>query len=77
MPAVGGEEAPNLMAHLVGRQIDVVHGRFADPDSLRDAVRTGAVEVGRVVDAGSGKPCARAGRRDRAGAAVDRDAELC
>ena len=50
VPALGGEQARNLVAHLVSRQIDVVHGRFRDLDSLRDAVRTGAVEVGLVVD---------------------------
>lgn len=55
VPVVGGEEAENLMAHLFRRQIDVVHGRFADLDSLRDAVRTGDVEVGLVVDAEFGE----------------------
>ena len=55
VPVVGGEEAENLMAHLFRRQIDVVHGRFLDLDSLRDAVRTGDVEVGLVVDPGFGE----------------------
>ena len=55
VPVVGGEEAGNLMAHLFRRQIDVVHDRFADIDSLRDAVRSGAVEVGLVVDAEFGE----------------------
>ena len=55
VPVVGGEEAENLMAHLFRRQIDVVHGRFAELDSLRDAVRTGDVEVGLVVDPGFGE----------------------
>ena len=55
VPVVGGEGAGNLMAHLFRRQIDVVHDRFADIDSLRDAVRSGDVEVGLVVDAEFGE----------------------
>ena len=55
VPVVGGEEAANLVAHLFRRQIDVVHDRFADLDALRDAVRTGDVEVGLVVDPGFGE----------------------
>ena len=50
VPVVGGEGAANLMAHLFRRQIDADHDRFADLDSLRDAVRTGDVDVGLVVD---------------------------
>ena len=55
VPVVDGEDAANLMAHLFRRQIDVDHDRFADLDSLRDAVRTGDVEVGLVVDRGFGE----------------------
>lgn len=55
VPVVGGEDAANLMAHLFRRQIDVVHDRFANLDSLRDAVRTGEVEVGLVVDSEFGE----------------------
>ena len=50
VPVVGGEGAANLMAYLFHRQIDVDHDRFGDLDSLREAVRTGDVEVGLVVD---------------------------
>ena len=50
VPVLGGEQAANLMVHLFRRQIDVVHDRFESLESLRDAVRTGDVEVGLVVD---------------------------
>ena len=50
VPGVGGEGAANLMAYLFHRQIDVDHDRFGDLDALREAVRTGDVEVGLVVD---------------------------
>ena len=50
VPVLGGEQAANLMAHLFRRQIDVVHDRFESLESLQDAVRTGDVEVGLVVD---------------------------
>lgn len=50
VPVVGGEGAANLVTHLFRRQIDVDHDRFPDPHSLREAVRTGDVEVGLVVD---------------------------
>ncbi|MDE0660647.1 MAG: ABC transporter permease [Gammaproteobacteria bacterium] len=52
VPVIGGDLAENLMSHLFRRQIDVDHERFADVDSLRDAVRTGNVDVGLVVDPG-------------------------
>ena len=55
VPVVGGEAAANLVAHLHGRLIDVDHDRFRDLDALREAVRTGVVEVGLVVDAGFGE----------------------
>ena len=55
VPVVGGGDAVNLVSHLFRRQIDVVHDRFADLDALRDAVRTGDVEVGLVVDSGFGE----------------------
>ena len=50
VPVVGGLAAPNLMAHLRRRQIDVHHRRFADRETLRDAVQRGEVHVGLVVD---------------------------
>ena len=50
IPVLGGEGATNLMSHLFRRQIDVDRDRFADLDALRDAVRTGDVEVGLVID---------------------------
>ena len=59
VPVVGGEGAPNLMAHLYRRQIDVDHERFADVDSLRYAVRRGDVEVGLVVDDDFGEALGR------------------
>lgn len=55
VPVVGGEPAVNLMSHLYRRQIDVDHDRFTDLGALRDAVRTGDVEVGLVVDPGFGE----------------------
>ena len=55
VPVLGGEGAANLMTHLFRRQIDVDHERFADADSLREAVRTGDVDVGLVVDSGFGE----------------------
>lgn len=55
VPAIGGHHAPNLMAHLFRRQIDVDHERFADRDLLRDAVRKGDVDAGLVVDAHFGE----------------------
>ena len=59
VPVVGGEGAPNLMAHLYRRQIDVDHERLADVDSLRDAVRRGDVDVGLVVDDDFGEALGR------------------
>ena len=50
VPVLGGEGAANLMTHLFRRQIDVDHKRFADLDALRQAVRTGDVDVGLVLD---------------------------
>ena len=55
VPVLGGEGATNLMTHLFRRQIDVDHERFANVDSLREAVRTGDVDVGLVVDSGFGE----------------------
>ena len=52
---VGGENAANLVSHLYRRQIDADRDRFADLDSLRDAVRAGDVEAGLVVDPGFGE----------------------
>ena len=49
VPVVGGHAAPNLMAHLHGRLIDVDHERFQDVESLRDAVRQGEVDVGLTI----------------------------
>ena len=50
VPVVDGDDAENLMLNLYRRQIDVDHDRFADLDSLREAVRRGDVDVGLVVD---------------------------
>ena len=47
---VGGDSAPNLIAHLGRRLIDVDTTRFADADALREAVRDGDEKVGLVVD---------------------------
>ncbi len=55
VPVVGGGNAANLMAHLYRRQIDVDHDGFPDVAALRDAVRTGDVDVGLVVDPGFGE----------------------
>ena len=52
VPTIGAEHAPNLMGHLHGSLIDVEPRRFADVEALRDAVRSGDVEVGLVVDEG-------------------------
>ena len=50
VPVIGGSAAPNLMAHLRQRQIDIDHRRFGDREALGDAVRRGDVLVGLVVD---------------------------
>jgi len=50
IPIVGGEGAPNLVAHLGQQFIDVEPTRFRDPDALREAVRSGDQKVGLVVD---------------------------
>ena len=48
-PVLGGEAAPNLLAHLATHAIDVDAEAVADEDALRAAVRHGEVEVGVVV----------------------------
>ena len=55
VPVVGGSVAPNLMAHLRRRQIDVDNGRFANRGALSAAVRRGEVPVGLVVDEAFGE----------------------
>ena len=49
VPAIGAEDAANLMDHMHGALINIEH-RFADVEAMRDAVRRGDVEVGLVVD---------------------------
>lgn len=58
VPIVNGEGAENLVSHLFRRQIDVDHGRFADVDALRDAVRRAEVDVGLVIDPDFGEALA-------------------
>ena len=48
IPVVGGDAAPNLLAHLRTRSIDV-DATAVDRDALRSAVRRGEVEVGLVI----------------------------
>lgn len=50
VPVVGGDLAPNLMAHLHSRLIDVDYHRFQDVEALRDAVRRSEIEVGLAID---------------------------
>ena len=64
VPVVDGDDAENLMLNLYRRQIDVDHDRFADLDSLREAVRRGDVDVGLVVDPDFGEAL-RTGRPAR------------
>ena len=49
IPVVGGDAAPNLLAHLRTRSIDVDAATVADRDALRSAVRRSEVEVGLVI----------------------------
>ena len=62
VPAIGAEQAANLLDHLHSALIDIDHHRFATVDALRDAVRLGDAAVGLVVDEdfatalGSGAP---------------------
>ena len=50
VPVVGGDQAPNLMAHLHSRLIDVDYDTFQDANALRAAVRDGEVDVGLTID---------------------------
>ena len=58
VPVIGGERAPNLMAYLHSRLIDVDGDRFQDADALREAVRRGEVDVGLTLDENFGEALA-------------------
>ncbi|MYE83097.1 MAG: ABC transporter permease [Gammaproteobacteria bacterium] len=55
IPVVGADRAPNLIAHLGQRLIDVDAQRFENADALRDAVRAGDEKVGLLIDEGFGE----------------------
>ena len=50
VPTVGGADADNLRTYLATRLVDIEPERFASAEALREAVRTGDVDVGLVVD---------------------------
>ena len=50
VPTVGGADADNLRTYLASRLVDIAPERFASAEDLREAVRTGDVDVGLVVD---------------------------